>query len=437
MALEAGQIEILRNRIGDAFTFDDLDLVLRRCFGSARINDVAAATQPRRQIAQHCIELTEQEKVTVIFLRFILLLPQCTPELRQDGITIFPELQNVDRPFADIVTSAADNLEKNAGSIAEKVGGRAPIQQLTDSISELKCYKYLHEALHQIQINGRPQVPVEDDARGQQEFRRELRQFVALLKTSRIKADDALAELPPGSGLRGTEAPWVATLGDCAARIQTALSGTDIAPAELALDVTARTIDPLPDQINKRIFGIAQKLPLDGLLDALGKAKGAEIAGGPVRQAIDAIGALRLALMTRVLEHSRWQETDNALFSLDQTFKQAATTAFKKFARQWPPARKQIEALTTDESKSDWAVAILGFSNGIDHALAEVEKSFTAPPAVGTDDMFNSIMFDPYDALRLEAQTRFFTVDSALKQSCVELLRFQTPLTTISAGMKP
>ena len=93
MALEPDQIEVLRNRIGDALTFDDLDLVLRKCFGTARINDVAAVAEPRRLIAQHCIELTEQEKVTVVFLRFILISPQCTSELRKDAIAIFPELQ--------------------------------------------------------------------------------------------------------------------------------------------------------------------------------------------------------------------------------------------------------------------------------------------------------------------------------------------------------
>jgi hypothetical protein len=47
-----------------------------------------------------------------------------------------------------------------------------------------------------------------------------------------------------------------------------------LAAAELALDVTARTIDPLPDQINRRIFEIAQKLPLDRLLDPLRSVNG-------------------------------------------------------------------------------------------------------------------------------------------------------------------
>src|SRR3954471_12239874 len=128
MALEPAQIEILRIHIGDALTFDNLDLVLRRCFGTPRINDVAASGEPRRLIALHCIELVEQEKMTVVFLRYILVSPECTPDLRKAAITIFPELENVDRSFAEIVGSAADNLARNADRIADKVD-KAPIQQ--------------------------------------------------------------------------------------------------------------------------------------------------------------------------------------------------------------------------------------------------------------------------------------------------------------------
>ena len=251
MALDAAQIETLRIGIGDSFSFSDLDLVLRKCFGTARINDITSATQPTRLIAQECLKLVEEEKVTVIFLRYILLMPQCPPPLRQASVAIFPELQGVDRPFADVVTSAADNLEKNAARIAEKVE-KAPLQVLTNSISELKCYKNLHETLHQIQISGRPQVPDDGSPHNQQEFRREMRQYVALLRTACIKANDALGELPPGSGLRVTEQPWITSVGDCTTKLQASLAATDLAAAELALDVTARTIDPLPDQINRQ-----------------------------------------------------------------------------------------------------------------------------------------------------------------------------------------
>jgi hypothetical protein len=425
MALDANQIETLRIAIGDALTFDDLDLILQKCFGSARIHDVASATLPRRIIAQKCIELVEQEKLTVVFARFVLTSAQSTPALQQALIAVFPELNSINQPFSSIVVSATNGLASNAQQIATQVGGTTAIQELADLIAELKCYKALHEAIHQIKLNAYPIVPVDDDPAELQGFWRELRKYLALLRTNRIKADDALNELPAQSAVRVTERPWVTMLGNCAAQIQAALTQNDIAAAEIAIDVAARTIDPLLDQINKHIHGIANRLPLDRLLDAL---------RGQGQPAVaDAIAALRVMLLTRVVEHSRWQEADNALFSLDQTFKLPAVTAFKKFARQWPPARKQIQNLTGVETAGNWLNEFQGLAGKVDHALAELERSIAVPAPSGRDDMFNASMFDPFEAFRLEAQTRFFTVDSALKTNCVELLRIRTPLGTMGA----
>ncbi|MHC2585374.1 hypothetical protein [Bradyrhizobium diazoefficiens] len=431
--LDATQRETLRNGIGDAFDFHDLDLVVEKCLGSRRINDVTADGQPTRLIALACIDLMEQEKVTVAFMQFIVGSPKCPAKLASDAIAIFPELQTVGKPFNDIVTTATTSLADNAVRIADQLTDRIAIQKLADSIAELKCYKSLHEALHQIRLSARPELP-DGGTLIDPEFRREVRQFVAVLRTSSIKANDALNELPVASPQRAAQQPWINMIRDCAARLQSSLAASDIVATELALDVTARTIDPLPDQINKRIFEIAKQLPLEALLEGLGRALGAEAgpAAEALRQAIEAIGALRLALLTRVMEHSRWQDTDNALFSLDTTFKQATTEAFKKFTRQWPPTRKQLQALIEAESRSEWASELRQSAGDVDHALGRVEQSFGSPPATGSENLFRSIMFDPYEGLRLIAQTQFFSVDSALKQNCMELLRIQAPLTTIT-----
>jgi hypothetical protein len=379
----------------------------------------------------------EQERLTLAFMQYVLVSPRCTPELRTDAIVIFPELSTIKDPFTNIVSSAVGGLTSNAQQIAAQVTDKNLIQRLTDAIAELRCYKNLHEAIHQIQINPRPEVPLDDTPESQQNFRRALRQYVTLLRTSRIKSDEALNELPPESTPRQAEAPWVLMIGTCATKLQSALAQSDLGEAGVALGVTQRTVDPLPDQINTHIFAIARELPLDSLLDALRASGGAADQSDAVRRAVDAIGALRLALLTRVLEHSRWQETDNGFFVLDQTFQYPPTKAFGKFTQLWSRTRKQVEGVTAAEADSDWAVAILSFVKDVDHALAEVEKSFATPPAANRDDLFTSAVFESYDALRQEVRMRFFSVDSALKQSCLELLRIQAPLETIKAGIGP
>lgn len=441
MALSPEQIESLKKVIGPSFTFEDLDLVLRKCFGDPRIHDIAAAKSPQNVIALACIQLVEREGLTVVFLRYLLAAPNCPAELRHGALAIFPELAQADTPLKTIVGSTAQGLETNAQQIADRiVGGAAAdgvLATLIGNIGELRCYKELHEAVHQIHLNARPQVPADEDQRELQDFRRALRQYVSVMRTAKINAEDAIGDPSAGVGPARSERQWIDRLDECARQLQAAVDAKDNAAAEFALDVTGRTIDPLPDQINTRIFKIVRELPLDKLLDALRSSAGAQTAGSPLGQAIEAVGALRLAVLTRVLEHSRWQETDNGLFALDQTFKLTAKAAFQKFARQWPPTRKRLQAFVDGETDSGWARTMRDLLTEVDHAQDEIEQALGAPPAERREDVFNEEMSERYDALRQEARMRFFQVDSALKQSCIELLRIQAPLEAIKARVQP
>ena len=69
MALDATQIETLRNGLVCTFTFEDLDLVLRKCFGKRKDHDMTAASS-QAQVAQECIR-SSRRGVTVIFLRYL------------------------------------------------------------------------------------------------------------------------------------------------------------------------------------------------------------------------------------------------------------------------------------------------------------------------------------------------------------------------------
>jgi len=131
--------------------------------------------------------------------------------------------------------------------------------------------------------------------------------------------------------------------------------------------------------------------------------------------------ALHLALLTRVVEHTRWQEVDNSLFSLGGAFHSEPVTAFKRFTRRWGVARKQIPTLTDSDSKIDTA-KLQALARKVDTALVEVEKSVAS--AAGADkDAFNFVMLEPFDEFRFEAQQQFLMIDSALKRNCAELVR--------------
>ena len=171
------------------------------------------------------------------------------------------------------------------------------------------------------------------------------------------------------------------------------------------------------DEFNQNIVEMANRL-LDGPLDRLRSAiAGASGGAGALPGGINVMAALRLALLTRVLGHTRWQEVDNSLFSLGDTFRSEPAGAFKKFARRWSVARKQIPVLTDSDSNLDTA-KLQDLARKVDTALVEAEKSIGAD-----DDAFNSVVLDPFDEFRYETQQQFLRIDSALKRNCVELIR--------------
>ena len=423
-SLDPARKDSLAKTMGNCLTVDDIQAALLKCFGDAPIL-AGGLDQPALAVsglALQCIELVDREKLTVVFLRSVVGTARCNDELRQAATAIYPELQTADQPFAAIVDAAAECFKPDAAPIAALLGDKALANQLALSVAELKCYKGLHEAIHQVKNNPPPRVPEDDDPKKAREFRQELRQYLALLNTARGRSQDAVDELPAASAVRAAQQPGITLIGGCARRIEAALGRSDIDAADAALDDTARTIDPMLDEFNQHIVEMARRL-LDGPLDVLRTAIAQNTTSAdPLHPAINAMDALRLALLTRVLEHTRWQEVDNSLFSLGGAFRSDATSAFKKFARRWSVARKQIPILTDSDSRIDTA-KLEALARKVDSALTEVEKSVAGVAGADNKDVFNSLMLEPFDEFRFETQQQFLRIDSALKRNCAELVR--------------
>jgi hypothetical protein len=416
--LDAARKEGLVKAIEACLTIEDLQVALQRCFGDlpnlyGGSNRAAPAV---RDLALQSIDLVEREKLTVVFLHFVGASARCSKQLWLEATSIFPELQIVDQSFAAIVDSAAKYLGENAVPIATLLGNKQFANQLDLSVKELKCFKRLHEATHQVKNNPPPRLPDDADATNENEFRQELRAYLSLLNTARARLQEALDELPANSAVRAAQQPGVTLLGGFARRIDAALKRADFGAVEAALDDTARMVDPMLDDFNQHIVEMARGL-LDGPLNAL-----RSILAATTANAANAVDALRLALLLRVVEHTRWQEIDNSLFSLGGTFRSDTTSAFKKFARRWGVARKQIPVLSDFDSKIDTA-RLQALARNVDSALYQLDKSVSATAGGGNKDVFNSIMLEPFDEFRYETQQQFLLIDSAFKRDCAELVR--------------
>src|SRR4051812_46969 len=272
-ALDAADKEKLIAAIEACLTTADLQAVLQKCFGDLPdLYGAANAAPPTvRELGLQSIALVEREKLTVAFLHFVLASPRCSAELRQRASALFPELRVAGQPFSVTVDAAARYLNANAAAVATLLGDRALARQLDLSVKELKCYKGLHEAIHQVKNNPQPRLPEDADPAKTREFKQDLRQYLALLNTARGRLQDALDDLPADSPVRAAQQPGITLIGGCAKRIELALLRADFDAADAALEDAARTIDPMLDEFNQLIVDKARSV-LDG---PLGRLRGA------------------------------------------------------------------------------------------------------------------------------------------------------------------
>jgi len=423
-SLDAADKAKLIAAIEACLTIADLQAVLQKCFGELPdlYGAVGQAAPSVRDLGLQSIALVEREKLTVAFLHFVLASARCSAELRQQATALFPELQVAGQPFAAAVDMAVRYLGDNAAAVAALLGDRALAMQLDLSVKELKCYKGLHEAIHQVKNNPPPRAPEDADPAKAREFKQDLRQYLALLNTARGRLQDALDELPPDSPVRAAQQPGITLVAGCGRRIELALSRSDFDAADAALEDTARTIDPMLDEFNQLIVDKARGV-LDGPLERLRGALAQRVAP-PGAVQINAMDALRLALRLRVLEHSRWQEVDNSLYSLGGTFRLETSRAFSRFTSRWKVARPRIPILT-DSDAGIGIERLEALARQVDSALVELEKTLSAA-ARDDKDAFVAAMLEPFDEFRFETQQQFLKIDRMLKRNCAELVRVVT-----------
>ena len=429
MPLTAEQREKIRSLIGPSYNFEDLALIVEKSDGD--IHSIASSSEPRNAIALKCLDWADRTGKPRIFLRHVLLAPQCPAELRAIATGIFPELEAIGRPFAAIVAETSERIVIASARLAAGQGSgklQQAMEDLGERIAELRCYKALHEALHQLQLNGSPHLGRDNSENATKAFLREVAGYEPKLRTAHINAKEALAALPTDSKLHESEEPWVAALAEFAMRIRRGRESKDIGEVTIALDVCGRRIERAFDETNNQINKCTHSLPLDRLLAAMVDNMPMKGTAPAVTDVVSAINGLGLALTAAVEVHNRWQEAEDTFRLLDSSFEEETISAFRKFQRAWGVCCKQLRTLADASGRQAWSVEVPQHITAIENALFEVERALSQPTQAISRDVFGSLVSEPYDALRREARMAFFEVDGSLKRKCAELLRVHAPL---------
>jgi hypothetical protein len=166
------------------------------------------------------------------------------------------------------------------------------------------------------------------------------------------------------------------------------------------------------------VFATAQALPLQDLTDALGKISAAIGDAHPeITTAYSSMRNLHITLLGRVKEHKLWQEVDNKIWDLEETFDRPPDEAREDFIFGWPGTKSATSALADLDPMASWSESTKKNIARVDNELAR--------EGAGKE------LWNHFDAYRRDARGRFFRVNAQLKKECAHLVKIGAPLRAI------
>jgi hypothetical protein len=245
-----------------------------------------------------------------------------------------------------------------------------------------------------------------------------LREYEEQVKTSCTKARGWIDTLPGDSPIRGIELLWIEALETAASNLQPAIDTVDVGGILRALNEVRHVIRNEPFRLGRQIYVTARNLPLGNLTGALQKistavgSEGADLASGYA-----AMRDLNATLMGRVSEHKLWQDADNTIWDLEETFEHPLNEAREDFIFSWSVAKKNILMLAHMDPSATWSKNTQQYSVRVDDELAR--------------NALENALKSAFDDYRRETRFRFFGVDAQLKTDCAVIVRMGMPLHAI------
>ena len=421
-------IQSLATAIGKAFDFPELEAIVFRSTGGelGLFQDLVGKGDPTVVTAYKLLVEIEKRGFDTLLLAYILSSRPADAALRElIGKACPPALSaEVDTrkqvPTVLAGLAVTRNILADPAVKASLTESRDALTSLVRDIEVLGVYKDLHDCLHQLQLKSSLYLrslakrlgtdPSQDGI---------LREYDEQIRIAYSKARDSaepLADAP-----KGIETVWIDDLENASGKYLPALDKTDVRAILSALNEVFHVIRSEPFRLSKQIYVTAKQLPLQNLTEALRKVSEAVGAEHPeLAVAHSSMHNLQATLLGRVLEHKMWQDTDNKISDLEETFGHASEEIREDFNLAWGGpngAKESVRAMMALDPKAKWTQNLQQYSDRLDDELAH--------EAPGAD------LLKAFDAYRREARFRFFAVDSQLKKDCAELVRIGEPLRAI------
>jgi hypothetical protein len=430
--LRSDKIKPLANAIGDTFDMPELDGIVLRSTGARLFKEWVPQNDTHRVTAYKLLLRLEDDGRVRLFLANVLASARTNTALRELIAEACPAALKTEVEVKEQIPAVVAGLEAARAKLPDPAvkealaASRDSLEIVVQNIDILESYKNLHDCLHLLQM--KPLASLRSIAKGlakDPSHAGELRDYLEQLKMSCAKARDWTDRLPDSRTVRGLEIFWIDALEAAADKYDSALEAepSNFGAIIAALNEVRQVIRTEPFRLNRQIYITAKELPLENLTDALRKIS--EALGTRYPELITAYGRmrdLRATLLGRVVLHKMWQDADNKVWTLEETFEYGADEAREDFIFAWPDAKESILALAAREPKAKWSQKMQERTVSLDDELAREAPS---KELVGA-----------FDAYRRDARFHFFRVDADLRSDCAALARIGAPLRRILGDLQ-
>lgn len=422
--------------VGQAFEFEDLDLLLHRLYGDQRILDIVSDNEPRYVIARKCLEETERTGACRDFLALMLVSPRASDQLRELITQILPELAGQRPTTKNNVEIVIAQLKQTQGDLEDApvrkamAESRAAFGSISADVELLKIYKNLHDFLHQLLVRNFAGLRAAADTMDTDpEQLTKLVEFHDQVRMACVQGRECVERLPTAGFLQANESSWLDKMESAAASLYRAINQSIQGQARVSVNQIWSVVEREPARLNRQIFVLAQQLQLMQLEQSFRQVASLKGEAPEIHRACASLRALMVALLGRVVDHTRWQNIDDGLWILDKVFEFRNDNPANDFVKDWPHTRSLARTLARDEPTSDWSVQIISCIDRVEEELVRCDAQGTQAAAMGV--LSSTQMFRLYDAFRRQVRFRFFVVDISLKADCAALVAIGAPLQAI------
>ena len=280
-------------------------------------------------------------------------------------------------------------------------------------IDELVDCKFLHDRLHELEVNCYTPVisqahrfPYADDAvENLSNYEYNLQRITDDLSRF-IEEKDC-----------GMDTSWVTAIEQARQSLREATSNLDAGKLNLALGQLRSVLTGQPTRINERLLTTARLLGLPALVAAMARIsdKLAELDLDPgkvneFKVGVEALADLEHSLSVMIADHDQWQRLDLQMRRIEASMRMDT----EELVMFWPYLIEMAEPVHHGRSET-WATRLKASINDLDQAIASENPN---PNKIGRC----------FRRFRREVSWRFYNVDKELKNGCEDLGKVGEPL---------